>query len=289
PLPVEEGDFVRRIAAPGWLAAGTRADGIVRVVNHGTDHGSLGLLGVDAPLYAKFGYSTATSPLLAGRSAEERPDQSVAIVVDGVAADRSGFTTDALELLACDDGSSAGWAVSTSITHRVTDRAEHPDHGTPWAGGIVESGPRVTTASLVRGTWEVRFVRVDRHDGDRLRGDGLRVSGWPVSGDHVRSDTSVGTATAVAAEVVSGIRSLAGFDASGVQADLDATFLGARTGTPWLMAPMPADTSWHIAAIGLARDALGSAPTAAFEGDGATVHVVWDDDAHISVTLPEAG
>jgi hypothetical protein len=289
PLPVEEGDFVRRIVAPGWLAVGTRADGVVRLVNHGTDHGSPGLLGVDAPLYAKFGYSTATSPLLAGRSAMERPDQSVAVVLDGVAADRSGFTTDALELLACDDGSRAGWAVSTSVTHRVTERPDRPDHGTPWPGGIVETGASVTTASLVRGAWEVRFVCVERHDGARLSGDVLRVSGWPVSGDHVRSDTSAAGATAAAGGVVSGIRSLSGFDASGVQADLDATFLGPRTGTPWLTAPMSPAPSWHIAAIGLARGALESAPTVALEGDGATVHVVWDDGARISVTLPEVG
>jgi hypothetical protein len=74
-----------------------------------------------------------------------------------------------------------------------------------------------------------------------------------------------------------------------VQADLDATFLGPRTGTPWLTAPMSPAPSWHIAAIGLARGALESAPTVALEGDGATVHVVWDDGARISVTLPEVG
>ncbi len=38
PLPIERADAVRAIAAPGWLVSGTVADGIVRVVNHGTDH-----------------------------------------------------------------------------------------------------------------------------------------------------------------------------------------------------------------------------------------------------------
>ncbi|WP_156401727.1 DUF2264 domain-containing protein [Agromyces sp. Soil535] len=289
PLPVERGDFVRGMVAPGWLAAGTRADGIVRVVNHGTDHAMAGVLGVDAPLYAKFGYSTATAPLLVGASAEERPDQSVAIVADGVAGDRSGFTTDALEELVCDDGSTAGWAVSTAIAHWVSDRPEHPDHGTPWPGGVVRRGPRVTTASLVRGAWEVRFVSVARDDGQEIDGDELRVSGWPVSGHDVQADATTGTAFATGGRLTSGIRSLAGFTASGVQLDADATFLGPRTGTPWLTAPLPGDARWRIAAIGLAGVALGSAPTVAVPDDAPTALVVWDDGARVSVTLPEVG
>lgn len=295
PLPVERGDFVRRMSAPGWLATGTSTDGIVRIANHGTDHGEAGLLGVDAPLYAKLGYSTATAPLLSGASAAARPDQSVSIVVDGVAADRSGFTTDALELVTCDDGSSAGWAVSTAVTHRVLDQPEHPDHGTPWAGGIVQRGSRITTASLVRGAWEVRFMRVTHDEHEELAGELFRVSGWPVSGDEIASEVTDAThaadaaAVASAGDLVSGIRSLAGFDASGVQVDVDATFLGTRTGTPWLTAPVPADPGWRIAAIGLARGALGSAPSVDIQGDAATVHVVWDDGARTSVTLPEVG
>ena len=50
--------------APGWMVSGTRADGIVRVVNHGTDHAVEGATVADSPLYARLGYSTATSPLL---------------------------------------------------------------------------------------------------------------------------------------------------------------------------------------------------------------------------------
>ncbi len=39
PLPVETADQLRVIAAPGWIVSATRDDGIVRVLNHGTDHG----------------------------------------------------------------------------------------------------------------------------------------------------------------------------------------------------------------------------------------------------------
>src|SRR2546423_981554 len=64
PLPVQAGDTVRVVRAPGWVVAGTRADGIVRVVNHGTDHAVEGAESADSPLSARLGYSTATAPLL---------------------------------------------------------------------------------------------------------------------------------------------------------------------------------------------------------------------------------
>jgi hypothetical protein len=287
PLPVERGDFVRGLVAPGWFASGTRADGIVRVVNHGTDHGMPGLLGVDAPLYAKFGYSTATAPLLAGEAVEFRPDQSVAVVAHGIASDRSGFVTDAFETIECDDGSTAGFASSTSVAHWVDDHPDHPDHGTPSAGGVVRQGPLLTTASLMRGAWEVRFVRVAGHTAQEVVGESIRVSGWPVSGDAPNADVSAERAVATSGALTSVVRSISGFTEVGVQVDEGATFLGRTSATPWLSAPLPGGDHWFAAAIGLAGDALETAPTAAVEDDAATVHVVWDDGARVSVTLPE--
>jgi hypothetical protein len=287
PLPVERGDFVRGIVAPGWIASGTRADGIVRVVNHGTDHGLPGLLGVDAPLYAKFGYSTATAPLLAGEAADLRPDQSVAVVANGVASNRSGFVTEAFETIECDDGSTVGLAVSTSVAHWVADHPDHPDHGTPWAGGVVRQGPLLTTGSLVRGAWEVRLVRVTRHDAQDVVGESIRLSGWPVSGESLDTDVAPGGAVAASGTLTSVVHAIAGCTEAGVQVDEEATFLGPRSATPWLSAPLPDGERWFVVAIGLAGTALGTAPSAAVEDDAAIVHVVWDDGARVSVTLPE--
>ncbi|WP_448003494.1 DUF2264 domain-containing protein [Agromyces bauzanensis] len=287
PLDIDRGDFVRGIVAPGWIASGTRADGIVRIVNHGTDHGLPGVLGVDAPLYAKFGYSTATAPLLAGDAAVRRPDQSVAIVADGIASDRSGFVTEAFRLLDCDDGSGAGFAVSTSVAHWVDDQPDHPDHGTPAPGGVVRTGPRLTTASLVRGAWELRFVRVERTGGEEVTGDAIRVSGWPVSGDAVDTAVSPERAVATSEPLTSVLRPIGGFTDTGVQVDEDATFLGPVTATPWVSTPLPDGEPWLAVAIGLAGVDLETAPTVAVEDDAATVHVVWDDGARVSATLPE--
>src|SRR5690606_3944145 len=80
PLPVEVDDTLFAVHAPGWLVSGTRADGIVRVVNHGTDHAVEGSTVSDSPLYARLGYSTATSPVLDETGWEAPVDQTVALV-----------------------------------------------------------------------------------------------------------------------------------------------------------------------------------------------------------------
>ena len=61
PLPVESGDILATVRSAGWIISGTHDDGIVRIVNHGTDHAAEGSLVGDSPLYARIGYSTATA------------------------------------------------------------------------------------------------------------------------------------------------------------------------------------------------------------------------------------
>ncbi len=79
PLPIETDDFVRAIAPPAWIVSGTRDDGIVRVVNHGTDHAVEGTPSADSPLYARLGYSTATFPPLDDASWRDPSDQTVTL------------------------------------------------------------------------------------------------------------------------------------------------------------------------------------------------------------------
>ncbi len=73
PLPIESADFVRPEPVPGWVLAGERESGIVRLVNTGTtrrfaerDPHSQDLR--DDPNYARFAYSSATAPVLDGRT-----------------------------------------------------------------------------------------------------------------------------------------------------------------------------------------------------------------------------
>ncbi|RKN41659.1 DUF2264 domain-containing protein [Streptomyces hoynatensis] len=57
PLPVDEGDFTRTLAVPRWLVSGTSADGVVRVVTHGTPH-----VPHYPHVYTHHAYTTHTAP-----------------------------------------------------------------------------------------------------------------------------------------------------------------------------------------------------------------------------------
>lgn len=59
PQAVEEHDVRVPMAAPGWLAVGTRSDGLVRLLNHGSD----GHPQVDGRWYRRLAFSTATAPV----------------------------------------------------------------------------------------------------------------------------------------------------------------------------------------------------------------------------------
>lgn len=191
PLPVESGDERRVIAAAGWLISATRADGVTRVINHGTDHALAGARTSDSPLYARWGYSSATMPPLTGNTLDSPVDNTVgAVDAGGRLTHRSGFTA-----VRCGDDGSAAFATSVADT-RWVDTSGHDgcDAGSGRTGTVVD-GPRLTCASLVRGSWEVRVVRVDRPAaGGAATGastapgpaasDGYRIrfAGWPLAG-----------------------------------------------------------------------------------------------------------
>ncbi|SDT17120.1 DUF2264 domain-containing protein [Microlunatus soli] len=84
PLPVDQGDTTDVIAQPGWLVSGTRADGIVRIANHGVDHGG----DREDPLYNRLAYSTATAPV---ESAADVADNQVMLTGPAGATTRVGF------------------------------------------------------------------------------------------------------------------------------------------------------------------------------------------------------
>ncbi|MDR1265911.1 MAG: DUF2264 domain-containing protein [Propionibacteriaceae bacterium] len=175
PLPVEQSDFLRVMAAPGWVAAGRRADGLVRVANHGTDHAHPGDLVGDSPLYARLGYSSATFPALDLDAWANPPDQSVALLDRrGRASHRAGFRTLALE--APPDGPAL--AASAAQAHWLDPDPEQVDHGSGWTGRAQPAG-RLTVVSILRPGWEARGVLVQD---PAPEAEWLRLSGWPVAG-----------------------------------------------------------------------------------------------------------
>ncbi|UED85793.1 DUF2264 domain-containing protein [Streptomyces profundus] len=187
-LPAERGDFTRAMAAPGWLVTGTKADGIVRVANHGTDHTPPGRPGRDDPFYARYAYTTHTGPELGTtpspgdrlddhqRDGDARLGTSVdgqvtVVDADGVPAHRSPF-----QRLALTDA----FALSRHRAHWPDDRAadEAADRD-DW-----RRGPWLTTASVPRGPWEVRLVRVSQPQGDAP----VLVGGHPLADGSAPAD-----------------------------------------------------------------------------------------------------
>ncbi|WP_457964384.1 DUF2264 domain-containing protein [Arthrobacter sp. D1-29] len=170
PLPVESGDTSRLISAPGWMVNGTRADGIVRVTNHGTDHARKGDRLTDSALYARLGYSTHSFPDLSSESM----DNAVVLVDDaGRLTHRTGFAT---HHLAAADGSLEG-SSGGPVSWISLPGAAGPDHGSGVAG-LVTPGPEVTVSSFTSGPVEVRLVRLrGMADCPPAR---LRIGGWPL-------------------------------------------------------------------------------------------------------------
>ncbi|MCX4843751.1 DUF2264 domain-containing protein [Streptomyces sp. NBC_00893] len=160
PAPSEGPDRVLALPAPGLLVQTTRADGIVRLHNHGSDHvrpheGESGV--PDEPLYSRQSYSTVTGPTSGANAA----DNHLAVVVAGT---RSGRRV--VRALGAGGGDGWGWAGSW---HRPVFTS-----GSPMVPGL-----RVESVTVVRGRYELRVHRVlDAPDGARVE-----QTGWATGRD----------------------------------------------------------------------------------------------------------
>ncbi|MDG4770190.1 DUF2264 domain-containing protein [Solwaraspora sp. WMMD792] len=300
PLPVERADLLAALPTPGWLVAGTRSDGVVRVVNHGTDHSVPGDERADSPLYARLGYSTATMPPLTGATVGDPSDNSVTVVdATGRSSHRNGFVTVDCRLV-----NGVGWAVSRADTHWVdTDDDTGPDHGSGRRGRL-RRGPVVTVASAVRGPTEVRLARVDSADG-LDDGTVLELSGWPVAGDvppPARTGDDPPVSVVAGAAVTSRLVGLAGFEHAQVRRERSTSPLGDQVAVPVLRtATAPAPGRVHVAAVTLTgagsdpagagggpADAAAPAVAVTAGGPGDTVDIRWPDGHTSTMLLPAA-
>ncbi|WP_327102607.1 DUF2264 domain-containing protein [Nonomuraea glycinis] len=276
PLPAETGDFRLALPAPGWLVSGTRADGIVRVLNHGTDHSHPGTNLTDSPLYARLGYSTATSPVLAGEHAAEPLDQSAAILDEhGLPSHRTGFDTLLVDRLPT--GTLLG--ASRWQAHWVTPDPTTLDHGSG-RSGEVRLGPHLTVLSAVRGPWELRLIRLT--PAGPITGP-LRIGGWPLPAQAPSTDDlSLSAQPPYSSGASNGaLHSLVipgpGLDLSEVTAAEDSAPLAPWTLIPWCATSTPAQPEkWYEAAIYLGGQLPEQPPTITWNGP--TAHLTWPDD-----------
>ncbi|MGW0140764.1 DUF2264 domain-containing protein [Streptomyces calvus] len=141
PAPVEEADRVLALPAPGLLLQATRADGIVRLHNHGSDHvrpheGETAA--EDDPHYGRQAYSTRTGPTAPGNTA----DNHLSVHTDGRRSVRRR-----VHPLGAGHGDGWGWAASW---HRPVFTG-----GPPMVPGL-----RVESVTVVHGRYELRAHRV---------------------------------------------------------------------------------------------------------------------------------
>jgi hypothetical protein len=299
PLPVEVGDTRRVLRAAGWIVSGTRSDGVVRLFNQGADHALPGDRAGDSPLYARFGYSSATIPPLVGGTIDSPADNSAGSVdAVGRATHRTGFERGAIG----DDGVAA-FASSVAHAHWVdSSEAAGPDHGSGRQGAVTD-GPVLQSASVVRGAWEVRAVRVAESGGQASAPVTLRVSGWPIAGDTPSAFAGDGVARAETHDLVGELIALAGDARASVHEEAGTSPIGARVAVPWLEFEGVATGATVIAASFLGRRGgaqaeaavAGAQPEGAFTvapsartlraGDIVQLEVAWPDGALTTVAL----
>ncbi|MEV2217595.1 DUF2264 domain-containing protein [Streptomyces sp. NPDC050997] len=139
--PVEEADRVLALPSPGLLVQATRADGIVRLHNHGSDHvrpHEAEDPAADDPHYGRQAYSTRTGPTATGNIA----DNHLSLEVAGRRSVRRR-----IHPLGAGQGDGWGWAASW--------------HLPVFAGGPpMVPGLRVESVTVAHGPYELRVHRV---------------------------------------------------------------------------------------------------------------------------------
>lgn len=300
PFPVEREDFVRTLDAPGWLVSGTASDGVVRVFNHGSDHGDPARPHADDPLYARLAYSTHAAPETPADPGPGPLDSAVVLL------DADGRASHRRPLRRLSVGGSVG--ISRNRAHWPDD-ARWDCFGGP--DTVYRLGPWLTVASVLHGAVELRLVRVDlasagAADGaaptgaaaDEIPHPGpwrLRLGGWALAGGDAAPRPPADGHPRAAVRAPHGLSStviaLHGFDLAEVRSAEHGNALGARSATPVLesAAEVRLGTA-YAAAVHLGGTPLtaGQLPRLRLRDTPGATHadIRWPDGPHHTVRLP---
>ncbi|SEG87915.1 hypothetical protein SAMN05444920_106154 [Nonomuraea solani] len=263
--PIDLADQTLAMPAPGWLLHGTRADGIVRLVNHGSDRDRVqDPNGVPDPHYLKFAYTTHTGPEL-GDQAPGVDNHLAVIAPDGTASARRRIEP---------------------LT--VSDR---------FAASAYQDGPvRVVTASVVEGAAEIRIHQVTAPAGHQVRDGGhalaapvplgAREEGEPVPSATAPLDAREEAAPALvrrADGLTSAVRALHGYTGAGLATAEGANAFGPHSATPYVTGVHPGGTAVYVSLVWLAGDREPPAPAVRVEEE--LVTVTWPGGGTATVRL----
>lgn len=254
-LPSAQANQLFIINSPGWVVSSTSGDGIVRVINHGTDHAIEGDQNGDSPLYTRLGYSTVTSPRL-GESDWVNPfDQAVVLIdANGRSTHRAGMS---LSLLACDGEVAVGTSHGSARWLDPNDKQER--HGSGFAGQTTVAG-QIEVLSFVRGQWEIRLVRLS--DLSPLA-QSLRFGGWTVAGaedpDYIIQPTQVKVTNRIITSTIAVANGTGVQEATaGIFKSEDDSPLGRHSVTPWITGEIN-QSGWQAVILELAGNAQAAA------------------------------
>ena len=241
------------LRAPGWLVSSTPEDGLVRIVNHGSDRllEHVSEPHADDPFYRRAAYANLVAPQLSQDAIAAPVESHVALLdADGVPSHRDG-----VDRLALGDHVATSW----SRVHWLDLPASASDGGAAtWAS--MRRGPRLVTASVVRGRFEVRIGWYLQDVPDGVPGNGavvddaaawpldvgpwsLHVGGWALAAPDTASltvETGTDWVRVVRPDGLSSlVRGLTGLTVPGIRRRLGADPLGAASATPWLRSGRP--------------------------------------------------
>ncbi|GAA3167482.1 DUF2264 domain-containing protein [Streptomyces ramulosus] len=235
PLPVETGDYARALPAPGFLVHGTRRDGLVRLLNHGSHYLTPPpATHRDDPHYAKLAYSSRTGPETGADGRAARIDNHIALLSPAGEVSRR----ERIHRVAVADGFAASWHQPLSDDGAASDAC------------------RIDSVSVVCGHWEIRVHKVTAPAGLLLREGGYALACRErprarVAGDHAVARRADG--------LVSGVVGLYGWAAAHLRREAGSNAFGEHSCVPYLTAVTgPAAESVHVTGVLLSGAAGGS-------------------------------
>ncbi|WP_405874251.1 MULTISPECIES: DUF2264 domain-containing protein [unclassified Streptomyces] len=244
PAPVDTADVRVALPAPGWLLHSTAADGIVRLVNHGSDRlPPPPATEEDSPHYSRLAYSSATAPETPG------PDNHLALLAPDGTPSRRG---------------------------RIQPLGAEGRRAASRHGDSSGCGSGIETVSVVHGPWEVRVHRVDARTNTPVR-----EGGWAVADDFAPPVALTGPGTALvrrADGLTSAIVGLYGWsDAEGTVVHAVGTnAVGHRSATPCLELAHGARLLVTLVVLTADQDVPLTGAGANVDGDG-TVEIRFPD------------
>lgn len=169
-------DAVTPLAGPGWLVHRSGRDGLVRVINHGTDRllEPAAAAAADDPFYHRLGYASHCSPQLSPDAIAAPLESHVALV------DRHGLPSHRGGIERVHLGDAV--AVSRSEPYWL-DHGDVGDLGDSASWARLRRGPVLVVASVLHQDVELRLAWWEEKDEDARRGEPLPAaseSPWPV-------------------------------------------------------------------------------------------------------------